>query len=384
MANFEVRIRRIASVENHPDADRLSLNKIDGFTIVSNKHEDGSHRYKAGDLVIYVPENAIVPEYLLRQGYWNEEKGIGYLAGKEGNRVKPIKLRGVLSEGIVFPVEKVRGVGYTTNRNLTNNTVHNNKDTLFIDEGDDVAEFLGITKWAPEIPTSMSGSVFHCSQTINFDIENIKNYPDVIPEGEAVNYTEKLHGTNVQMIYLPNGSEENFVDGKFTVASKGLAQKHLAFQDNEENRNGNLYMKALLAFIPKIQNFETFFSNAKKVVFLGEIYGKGIQDLHYGLTSSKVAIFDINIDGEWISEHEITQILFNMEVDQVPYLYSGPHSIAKMDELKRGKTTINSANVREGLVIRPSTERRDDRIGRVILKAINEDYLLRKNATEYQ
>lgn len=106
MANFEVPIIEVERVEHHPDADRLSLIYFKDYVTVSGKLEDGSHRYNVGDLVVYVPEAAVVPEYLLKQGFWNEKEDKGMLAGTKGNRVKAIRLRGILSQGIMFPVMK--------------------------------------------------------------------------------------------------------------------------------------------------------------------------------------------------------------------------------------------------------------------------------------
>ncbi len=79
MSAFEVKVRRIDKVEDHPDADRLSIVSILGYRAITNKLEDGSHRYAPGDLVVYVPEAAVVPEHLLKQyGYWDAEKDKGY------------------------------------------------------------------------------------------------------------------------------------------------------------------------------------------------------------------------------------------------------------------------------------------------------------------
>lgn len=54
MSEFKVPVVRVISVEHHPDADRLSIVKVLGFTCISAKLEDGSHRYKEGDLVAYI------------------------------------------------------------------------------------------------------------------------------------------------------------------------------------------------------------------------------------------------------------------------------------------------------------------------------------------
>ena len=105
MANFEVKVVKIDSKENHPNADRLTIYKIGGYTCISNKLEDGSDRYNVGDLVVYIPSDSVLPEALLKKmEFWDEEKGKGVLAGSLGNRVKPLKLRGIFSEGVLYPV----------------------------------------------------------------------------------------------------------------------------------------------------------------------------------------------------------------------------------------------------------------------------------------
>ena len=106
MSTFEVKIVRIDSVEHHPDADRLSIIKIGGYNCISAKLEDGSHRYKAGDLAVYIPEAAVLPEWLLKKmGFWKEEENKGTLSGSKGNRVKCVKLRNQISQGILYPVK---------------------------------------------------------------------------------------------------------------------------------------------------------------------------------------------------------------------------------------------------------------------------------------
>ena len=106
MSTFEVLVRKIDDVIEHPNADRLNIVKILGYDAITNKNENNEPRYAKGDLVIYVPEGAVVPENLLKQyGYWDDEKNKGMLAGRRGDRVKAIRLRQVLSQGLIWPLE---------------------------------------------------------------------------------------------------------------------------------------------------------------------------------------------------------------------------------------------------------------------------------------
>jgi RNA ligase (TIGR02306 family) len=102
-------------------------------------------------------------------------------------------------------------------------------------EGADVTEFMGFEKWEAPIPVHMAGDVYNIGteNTLAFDIENIKNFPDVLKEGEEVIITEKLHGTFVCF---------GFKDGEWFVTSKGMGARGLALTNNEANAN-NLYVR---------------------------------------------------------------------------------------------------------------------------------------------
>ena len=106
-----VTIEEIIFVENHPNADGLSVyqvGSVNPHSVVSMKNEDGSHRFRQGELVVYVPENSIIPQDLLEStGFWNEEKNKGYLGGSKGNRVTNRKIRDVLSEGLIWKIDDV-------------------------------------------------------------------------------------------------------------------------------------------------------------------------------------------------------------------------------------------------------------------------------------
>ena len=204
MSDFAVRIVEIVEpVENHPNADRLSIARIGGYLCISAKLEDGSHRYKQGDLVVYVPEGAVVPEYLLKPGFWDEEKGKGILAGTKGDRVKAKKLRDIFSQGILFPAEYDSGSASWT--------LQGQDGTYqFVQNGDDVAEFLGITKYEPPIPVSLAGEVTNIfGSTAKYDFESIQTLTDLFKVGEDVIATEKLHGClhGDSLVMLPNGEQ---------------------------------------------------------------------------------------------------------------------------------------------------------------------------------
>ena len=396
MATFECKVYKL-TIEEHPNADAIELARVGDYVSIVPKGT-----YQTGDMAVYIPEAALVPEWVLqRLGLWKNDKGM--LAGKLGNRVKAIKLRGVVSQGLVYPVE-FRPDCYCTNTDSPIPDKEEVKDIYcvtreeggagyMVAEGDDAMEFLDIVKYEPPIPSSMSGEVFNAmGKTLHFDIENIKKFPDVFEEGEEVSITEKLHGTWCCMGYHP-GAEET--SGRI-VTSKGLSAKGLAFKFNEQNEN-NLYVQMYRKLTNGIGQdiMERFcrldlHHDKEPFYILGEIYGKGVQDLAYADDNDKhFRVFDIYVgkpsEGHYLSPHEVKDACAALDIESVPVLYFGTYDKETVEELTNGKETVsgNELHMREGVVIRPFKERRNDDIGRVILKSVSDAYLLRKNGTEH-
>lgn len=387
MAEFTVEAVRIDEVTDHPDADRLSLNRIGGYIAVSNKN-DGEHRYKAGDLVVYVPEGAVVPiDVLDRYGYTND-KGEGILAGSKGNRVKAIRLRGVLSQGLILPLDNISGTLCLPDFS---------EDRFFgpmgVVEGQDVASWLNITKYEPPIPSSMSGDLIGSTHAVKFDVENGQKYPDVFSATDMVYVTEKLHGTFAAFVFMREEQEGWFKihDGLYATAhSKGLGAKGLVFNDTEKNRKSNIYVRSLLEFINDGDVVEwldeRFDTGLHRVAVLGEIYGKGVQDLTYSTEKPEFAAFDLILDYDYVSHDQFTVAVYaNYLLPGVPLLWTGPYGALaeQIEVLRDGKSAVDNSTLREGIVVRGGDETsRDQKIGRKMVKYVSPDYLTRKGGTE--
>lgn len=382
MAEFAVRIVEITQpVEHHPDADRLSIIKIGGYLCISGKVELDpmdensalTHRYSIGDQVVYVPEGAVVPEYILRDGFWNEKDNKGMLAGSKGNRVKAKRLRGIFSQGLLL--------------GLADGTLTNEAgETRSFEVGDDVAEFLGITKYEAPIPIALAGEVVAIfGHTAKYDFESIQSVTDLFHSGENVEVTEKLHGTNCQIGYVPGlAHDELFGEtGDIYVGSKGLSAKGLVMKNNEKNV-GNLYVKTLQAMLADglEQRLRDAFGDTP-VRFFGEVYGKGVQDLSYGTSEPTFALFDIKVGDRYLMPDERNDVAEKLQLPVVPILYRGSYDLDALIEFRDGKDTISNSNVREGIVIRSLDSLHHPHHGRKIGKWVSPDYLERRGGTEF-
>jgi RNA ligase (TIGR02306 family) len=398
MSNFEVKVVQIDSVEKHPDADRLSIVKIGLYNCISAKLEDGSDRYKAGDLVVYIPEAAILPEWMLiKMDFWKPEDKKGTLAGSRGDRVKAIKLRGIVSQGILYPVVN-NYIETPFALDISALSRANKLHEVALDQ--DVAEILGIVKYEPPVPQHMSGEVTSRSEyAFKYDIENLQKYNKVFEDREEVVVTEKRHGTFCCLAYVPGMKHPELLDGDFFASSKGMLAKGLFMKNNDVNKD-NLYHRFLLSRntkddvpIPVILQKISQYFNSYVVYMFGEIFGRGIQDLTYFTEKPKFEVFDIWVgmpsDGRFLNDDELEYVLRNVaNVKRVPVLYRGPFSMEKMIELRDGRAEKDGKQIdqiKEGIVVRSAKERDNKWIGRVQLKFISPNYLLRKGeTTEFQ
>ena len=365
VSSFEVAARSI-SIESHPDADAIEIAKINGTEYVSIVRKDAE--MKTGDVVIYIPEQAIVPESILREmGLWDDEKGKGGLAGSKGDRVKAIRLRGVLSQGLV----------YVPNDRLGE-----------LELGKNYAADLGIEKWIPVVPTSMSGKAAPYADMVTYtEIENIKNFPGVLIDGEEVIASEKVHGSCCVLRLDASG---------FHVSSKGMSGKSLELLEevDESGQHKNAYWRVArqLDIPTKLEEMRDALGDPAAVSLYGEVYGDGIQDLHYGPKGGIDFIaFDVMVENGGVRRYldfdESRQLVEGVGLRFVPELYRGPYTRDVIWATASGKEQISGREVhlREGVVVKPVHERIDPRMGRVVLKFVSDDYLLRKGAaTEYE
>jgi len=404
MSNFEVKVRRIDAVEDHPDADRLSIVTILGYRAITAKIPDPSvqegeatyvHRYRAGDLIIYVPEAAVVPHDLLKHyGYWNVEKDTGMLAGKQGDRVKIIRLRGVYSQGLVWPLANVVETGiYTGGQPTVVKPAPGGIIMIGVAEGDDVADFFGITKYEPPVPAGMNGDAAGIPEfALTYDFDSIQRWPDFFEKGEPVVVTEKLHGTFTRISYRRNVNDDRLFgpNKNIAVASKGLGAKGIVMIDTEANRVGNVYVRAAIEnrLIEKIEQMADALG-CDSIDIFGETFGPGIQRFNYGLSKPEFRAFDLRIDREYADSQAIEFHFDQYDIAEVPLLYDGPFDMAIIEQLRDAPLEWQGAkHVREGVVIKHAgnqspIEHRGERM-RPILKAVSPAYLLKEDGTEIQ
>lgn len=407
MSKFECPVVRV-TVEPHPNADSIELALIAGYTCIVKKGQ-----FKTGDPAVYLPEQAVLPQWLLKTlGFWNDLNDKGTLTGSAGNRIKAIRLRGIFSQGVLLAFDRCPdGIPHLPTPGEHPELGIGFDMTPFpeLAEGQDFAEYLGVTKYEPIVPISMQARVAggDLDATIGYDFDNLKKHPHLFSTDQEVVITEKLHGTLLQVGLIPRSIWEgkswadkcpDFGDYKGVVTSKGQGAKGLLIDPSDLD---NLYVKTVMKTglwhsLHAIARQMTSQDYTPPIFLFGEIIGIGVQDLGYGFAQPEFRAFDMYVGtrsaGQYVAFSTFQEQCGNHMISTVPLLYRGSFDADKVRQLTNGNTVVLVGGmpvkqIREGVVVRDvrSSEHRHKSLGRYIAKSVSEAYLLRKGeVTEYQ
>jgi RNA ligase (TIGR02306 family) len=334
-------VRKIVDIQPIEGADMIELAIVDGWKVVVAKNVG----HKIGDMVIYCEIDSFLPikeefEFLRKSSY----KKMG---DQEGFRLKTIKLRGQVSQGLILPVS------------VLNPTDTNIYVTPF--EGLDVTEMLGIVKYEPPIPAELAGKVkgLFPSFIRKTDEERIQNlaseyelFKTQNKEGVKFYVTEKLDGSSATYY---------FKDGIF-----GVCSRNLELLETE----GNTFWKVARELMLE-EKLGTLDNN---ICLQGELIGEGIQGNPYKIKGQTVRFFNaFNIDTqEYLGLGEFIALINGMNLETVPVLdtnFTLPETVEDMLKVADDKSVLNFSFDREGIVIRSA-----DRT--ISFKAISNKFLL--------
>jgi RNA ligase (TIGR02306 family) len=342
MSSVIVEVVEIEEIRPHPNADRLFLAQIRGWQTVIRKLEDGSPEFRKGERVVYIPPDSTLPRDLAtRLGVVNYLSEKVNAAGDKELVVRRVRLRGEPS------------YGFTIRPDDANWPV-----------GTDVKEHYGVGKFMPPVKFDAGDTErAHPLFERYTDIENLRNFPAVIAEGEEVVITEKIHGTNTRI---------GAIEGVLLAGSHGLQRKR---PEPDKLATSLYWFPSTLTTVMSLLN--SLKDRRKQVILYGEVYGSRVQKLHYGKKAGLgFAAFDLLVDGRYVDHDEFKGLCDQHGVETVPVLGRGPYSLELVRSLSRGRTTLPDTHIREGVVVKPTKERFDPVIGRVILKYLSDDYLL--------
>lgn len=360
----------VEHVEKHPNADRLDIAHFAGWNVVTQKGN-----FTSGDRAVYFPIDSVLPKELELELFPPESK-----IKLTKSRIKTIKIRGAISQGMLVPAN--------------DQSIVSRCGQVFI--GDDITDKLGVTKYEPPVEqTPLRMGVAKARKKHPFfpeygKISHLKNYPDLFTEGEQVVVTEKIHGTNFRAGWVPIELNTVWKRIKYMFTKLvGKAQEwEFVFGSHHVNIadkgfNGGFYPKNV--YEETVENYGLRHKIPMGFVIYGEIYGSGIQSGYsYGLgpEEHRLAIFDVLAtndrgDQSYLDWQGVEHFSKLTALPLVPVIYKGSYKPEIISDWVEGASVLDpKQKVREGCVIKPWIETKCW-IGRKMLRAINPEYLLK-------
>lgn len=319
-------MRKMASVQTVQEikaiegADKICAYRINGWWVV-----DQVGKYVVGDLVVYCEVDSWIPH--VTAPFLTKNKIRAY-NNVEGNRLKTIRLKGQLSQGLLLPVSMLPW-------------------DFVVQVDADATEALGIQKWEPEIPAQLRAQIAgyfpsKIQKTDQERVQNIRRLDEYLQDYWEV--TEKLHGTSCTFFY---DSED--VGNEFHVCSRNI--------DLKFDENNTYWQMAIKYDVQKKLAEYCEGEGLMHVAVQGEIIGPGINGNQYGLTEPDFFVFELIEDGQKVAPAVRTDVVDEiLELKHVPVLtrvngHVGERTVDFLLELAEGRSFLNNSQ-REGLVFK--------------------------------
>lgn len=342
MARKLATIQRIKELNPIPNADAIEVASVLGWKVVVKKGE-----FKVGDLVIYCEIDSILPD----------KPEFEFLRARKF-RIRTVRLRGQISQGICFPLSI-----------LSDKDIPDANLEFDIQEGTDMTGLMGIEQWLPQIPACIAG-----------EVKGV--FPSFVPKTDETRVQvlqgvlSRFKGTKCYVTEKVDGSSATYYlrDGEFGVCSRNLDLKE---------SEGNAFWQ----FAREVKLEEKLRSLGYNAAIQGELVGLGIQKNPLKIDRRTVLFFNaFEIDKfRYLDFLAFKDFIADLGLETVPILeeeYFLEDNIDALIKKATDKSKINPKVWREGIVIRPLTEKVDLEMstefsnGRVSFKAINPEYLL--------
>lgn len=360
-------VRKIDEIFPIEGADLIEAVRIDGWMCVTSKGN-----FVPGDLCVYFEIDSFLPvgenyphfEFLRKRAIkWN---------GKEGARIKTIRLRGQISQGVVLPLHAFENLPLLTT--LSGGSYNPA-------EGDDLTAVLHVEKWEKPIPANLSGKAkgglpAGIPKTDQERVQNmgrelsrlrhqdIEYYDHGIDNHVQFEITTKLDGSSMTVYLLADRTFGVCSRNFDLVRCEGNSFWDYAIRENLEKRMNEM-----------ADEFDTAFGG---IALQGELIGPGIQGNQEKLTRTEFFVFDIYALGGPMAGYYMPadrrRVCGKYGYTHVPYLGTIP--LSELNELEDFKTWSKGESLtpgvqREGVVFKSADP------AHIHFKCINDEWLLK-------
>jgi RNA ligase (TIGR02306 family) len=258
-------VQVISEVLPHDNADRLELAIVKGWQCVV-----GKGNFKSGDRCVYIQLDSIVPE----------EEQFEFLR-KQSFRVRTMKLRGKLSQGLVIPC------------------------VFDYPVGTDVTEEIGVIKYEKPIPVGLDSiGAFPTHYLSHTDEERLQNIPELI---------DLMKGKEVYASLKHDGTSSTYVN---SVTEDGVlvCGRNWMFPPVGDTIYASMYEK-----------YDIGNRLPEGFAIQGEIVGPGVQKNHEGLTEKILKVFNVKdlSEDKFLDYHEMKAFCLSHGFDMVQTYHVG-------------------------------------------------------------
>lgn len=342
MANRKLAsIRTITEIIPIDGADAIELIRVDGWRSVSRKGE-----FTVGQRVVFCEVDSFLPVPNIAWDFLLKGKAPLVCEGINGIRLRSTKIRGVLSQGVAFSLDKFAQFQLGD-----------------VEVGTDVTKTLGIIKYEPPIPKELAGQVkggfnFGIPKTDEERIQNMSSLVSTEIAGRVFRRTQKLDGTS--MTVYQNGQ------------SFGICGRNWEYVETEDN--------ALWYTARRYEIIDALIKTGRNLALQGELVGPGICKNKEKLVRLEFFLFRVwDIEaGRFLSDAEKLALVEEMkamgaEIKTVPDL----GLVTMPDDV----SVDNLLAMARGPSMMPNTIREGDVYHRVdggfSFKVINDEWLLK-------
>lgn len=353
-----VTIRTIDDLKPIEGADLIELAIIGGWQGIVKKNS-----FKVGELCVYFEIDSFLPIHpryeFLRKNCYRNINGLG-----EGFRIKSIKLKGEVSQGLILPLGDF---DFYQESEMTWKYTDESGNQHYINSYDcnDLSEMFGVIKYDPPVPECLAGKArgnfpSFIPKTDEERLQNLGRYFEKEIQDQVFEISEKLDGSSMTCF---------FNNGDLGVCSRNM---NLTL-DQEGNSFVDYAKESKL-----LEALEKFKMN---IAVQGELVSPSIQGGRYNVPRTLYVYNIFNIDTQkYLSSLERLKVLSNLiwlgaTIKHVPILDSYKaikenDTIKSLIEFADGPSTVNPNTLREGLVYK-----RDD--GNFSFKTISNKWLLK-------
>ena len=338
-------IQRVWKIEPIDGADRIELAHVLGWQCVVNKEQ-----FKEMDEAVYFEVDSFLPvrdefEFLRASSYRNTD-----IMG-EGFRLKTMKFRGQISQGLLLPITSFPELSGELNL------------------GDDVTEVLGVRKWEIEERATTGGTIIG---TLPYDVPHtdetrIQAEPELINEFAGIEYyiSTKMDGSSHSISLDETGFHVTGHNYEYKDDGKSSFYEYVKVNGIEQ----------------KVKEYaET--NDLKTLTIQGEFCAPGIQRNPLKLAKPEWYVFTIRKNGKRMGLKDSVETCNALSLSHVPIEEVGmdlPSKYPTVESLlERADGNYETGGKKEGVVVRPTEPVYSALISASLsMKAVSNKYLLK-------